>query len=49
MDHVLLAESSGRVGPVLRELAIDVPAEDLEELGATDLVEGGMQRPGAIG
>ena len=39
---VALAEAAGGLGPVPSELAVDVPAEDLEELGATDLVEVGI-------
>jgi hypothetical protein len=31
------------------EFAVDVPAEDFEELGAADVVELGVQAPGTVG
>jgi hypothetical protein len=45
--------SAGRleecVGPIAGEFAVDVPAEDFEELGAADVVEAGVQGLGAVG
>jgi hypothetical protein len=46
---VAVTEAGDGVGPVAGELAVDVPAENLEELGSADVVESGVQTPRSIG
>jgi hypothetical protein len=45
---VALTEAERRVLPVPVELAVDEPTEDLEELGAADIVEDCVQVPGSV-
>jgi hypothetical protein len=45
---VALAETARRVLPVLVELAVDEPAEDLQELGTADIVEHRIEVPRTV-
>ncbi len=47
--HIALAEAIDRDSPVVVEFAVDVPGEDLQELGSADLIKRGVQRPAAVG